>query len=134
MHGDRLTLYDISLATAISISIVYAGGSVPAFSNSLTPVSIDCLLEDTNVVSLGSSYSTVGVTAALTVTAHVADLPPAVAVTVQLPAATASTTPPSTVANPAGDTDQVMLLSVALLGLTSALSTAVLPTCNASAL
>ena len=72
-----------------------------------------------NVV-LSSVTEVTGMTFALTVTVHVADFSPAVAVMVTLPALRAFTLPSATVATAASEVVQVTVLSVASSGLTVA--------------
>ena len=62
--------------------------------------------------------------------AHVAVLSPALAVMVADPAATPVTRPPATVATPLSDELQVTVLSVALSGVTVAVSVTVAPTAS----
>jgi hypothetical protein len=73
----------------------------------------------------------IGITFLLTVTWQVADLPPAVAVIVDVPSATAVTVPPWTVATELFELDQVTVLSVAFAGLTVAVREPVAPTFRA---
>ena len=80
----------------------------------------------------GALYHTVigcltGVGSSVTVTATDADLPPAVAVMVAVPAFTPVTLPSATVATAVSEDFQVTVLSVALPGLTVAVSWAVAP-------
>ena len=107
----------LTLHTTV-LSVEFAGSTVAVSVSFLPTASVNAFL-----------FSVTDCTAmifALTVTAHVADLLPAVAVIVQLPAFSASTTPPVTVANPAGLTDQTTL-SVLFAGVTVAVSVAVPP-------
>ena len=69
-----------------------------------------------------------GTSLALTVTVQVADLPPALAVMVVEPTATAVTVPLFTVATEVFELDQVTVFSVAFAGLTVAVRLAVSPT------
>ena len=75
-----------------------------------------------------------GVTFLLTVTEQMADFPPAVAVMVTVPAATAVTVPLLTVATDWLDVDQLTALFVALEGLTVAVRLAVPPISRVSEL
>ena len=107
-------------ATCASHRMVYCGVSVDAFASSCSPVSRQVLSAEDVVVADDRVYSRAASdsAAALTVTVQLALLPPAIAVTVQLPALLAVTAPFTTVAMPVGVTVQMTLLLVASAGST----------------
>ena len=101
------------------LSVAFSGRTVAVTVNeSPTPIVI---LSLSTVIPVGS------IVAALTVTEQVADFPPAAAVMVAEPAATAVTFPSLTVATFASEVDQVTVLSVASEGATVAVNVTVPP-------
>ena len=121
--------FSTSASVVASKTIVYFGFEDTS-SNILIPVSMMVSVAPSNVVSEGNSYNSFG-TAAVTVTAHAADLVPAVAVIVVFPAASAITVLLLMLTMSAGEDDQTTE-SVLFAGVTVAVRAAVSPCSNES--
>ena len=101
------------------LSVASSGFTVAVSVASSPSVNSSVVLSSVTEVTATNGFSTV--------TEQVADFPPAWAVMVALPAWTALRRPPLTVTTPSSDDFQVTVLSVALPGLTVAVSVCVSP-------
>ena len=121
-----VTLPSFTVATAVSdelhvtvLSVASSGFTVAVSVASSPSVNSSVVLSSVTEVTAMKGFSTV--------TEQVADLLPALAVMVALPAWTALRRPPVTVTTPSLEEFQVTVLSVALPGLTVAVSVCVSP-------